>query len=223
MFDWIKSAAAPERTYEGFERMETSFADVNVGLATGTKVATKMGWRPVETIAAGDMVLTFDGGMQPVVEVRRFTVWSTHHDKDPSRWPLNVPAGALGNQDRMTILPDQPVMIESDAAENIYGDAFALMAASALEGFRGIERIAPPCRTDVVCIYFSEDQIVFSNGGALFLCQAAVDILVGIDPQTNGYVALSDAQADILVSLMELDETGFGVSSPKGDPGSCVS
>ena len=37
------------------------------GLVAGTRIATAMGWRAVEAIAVGDLVLTFDNGLQPVV------------------------------------------------------------------------------------------------------------------------------------------------------------
>ena len=37
------------------------------GFTTGTRIATVAGWRPIESIALGDEVLTFDNGPQPVV------------------------------------------------------------------------------------------------------------------------------------------------------------
>ena len=63
------------------------------GLVKGTRVATELGWRPVDAVAAGDLVLTFDRGMQPVVAVRRRFL----ADLGAASWPLSVPAGALGN------------------------------------------------------------------------------------------------------------------------------
>lgn len=215
MFDWMNTTRGGDRTYAGFERMETSFADVNTGIAAGTKVATRQGWREVEALAPGDDVLTFDNGVQKITEIRRFTVWSTTHDVNPERWPLHVPVGALGNANHMTLMPDQPVMIESDAAEDYYGDAFALILAGALDGFRGIERITPPCRTDVVCLHFAADQMVYTNGGALFLCPMVVDILSGVEQAPSEYTLLNDDQADIVLSLMELNEVGLGGALPK--------
>jgi hypothetical protein len=41
------------------------------GLVAGTKVATTAGWAKVETIAEGQQVLTFDGGLQTVVAITR--------------------------------------------------------------------------------------------------------------------------------------------------------
>ena len=113
------------------------------GLITGTVVATAAGWRPVEAIVRGDLVLTFDRGMQPVRAVIRGIHWDRDGDCPRSLWPLGVPAGALGNQQAMTLLPEQCVMVESDTAEVMFGDPFALSNAGDLVGLRGIERVEP--------------------------------------------------------------------------------
>ena len=47
--------------------------------------------------------------------------------QDIASWQMNVPAGALGNREDMTILPHQPVLIESDTAEEMTGDPLALI------------------------------------------------------------------------------------------------
>ncbi len=61
------------------------------GLVHGTRVATAMGWREAEAIAVGDLVLTFDRGMQPVRSISRGTLWKTLEDCPKSLWPLHIP------------------------------------------------------------------------------------------------------------------------------------
>jgi len=144
-------------------------SDESTGMMAGTKVATAIGWRPVEAVAAGDMVLTFDGGMQPVKEVVRRQYWCT--DSDPEDWPLRVPAGALGNRGDMHVLPRQLILVESDTAEAVLGDPFALIPAAALDGFRGITRVRPGEVVEAIELRFEAEEIVYANIGALFLCR----------------------------------------------------
>ena len=147
------------------------------GLIEGTRVATAMGWRPIEAIAVGDKVLTFDAGLQPVTRIERRALWSGESACPARFWPLEVPAGALGNRDVMHILPNQGVMLESDAAELAYDDPFALVPALALEGVNGIHRTPPRPATEVLVLHFETDQVVFANSGALFFAPSSRDLL----------------------------------------------
>lgn len=184
---------------------EATLADVTAGIVAGTKVATQYGWRPVEAVAVGDMVLTFDGGMQPVKGVRRDRVWTAGANGDPASWPLHVPAGALGNRSDMVLLPHQAVMVESDTAERLFGDPFAVIPALALEGYRGITRIMPEAHMDVVTLVFEHDEVVFGNIGALFLCPSQMDLL---DTAPSAYEVMSLESADLLVNFLEMEDLG---------------
>lgn len=140
------------------------------GLVTGTQIATNIGWRAVEAIAPGDHALTFDGGMQVVRRIARSVLWNSPSKCPEHLWPLNLPVGALGNKQEMHLLPEQTVMLESDAAEECFGDPFALIPAAALKGFRGITRGKPHERIVVYTLYFDQEQVVFSCSSALFHC-----------------------------------------------------
>src|SRR6056297_474105 len=92
------------------------------GLLSGTRVATAFGWRPAQALAAGDRVLTFDHGLQPLADVTRHPVWAGGTACPQRFWPLDIARGVLGNRGPFRIMPGQAVMIESDLAESIYGD-----------------------------------------------------------------------------------------------------
>ena len=145
-------------------------ADMTAGLVVGTMVATAVGWRTVETLREGDKVMTFDGGLQPITGIKQGMLWTAPSVCPEPLWPLSVPEGALGNAQSMTLLPDQPVMVESDAAEDIYGDPFVLVPASVLEGRLGIERVLPAAPVEVVALCFEKDEMVYVNGSALAFC-----------------------------------------------------
>ena len=141
------------------------------GLFTGTQLATAIGWRPVEAITVGDRVLTFDAGLRPVTAVRRAPMLAGEDDLCPRRhWPLQVPAWATGNRDPLLLAPEQVVLIESDRAEELYGDPFTLIPAAALAGWRGIAPVRPRRDCELVTLGFSSPQIVYGNGAILFHC-----------------------------------------------------
>ena len=174
------------------------------GLVAGTQVATAMGWRNISAVQAGDKVLTFDDGLQAVLRVERTWIF-TDRSIPASAWPLHVPAGALGNRDDMVMLPEQAVMVESDLGEEMFGDPFTLVQAQALEGYKGIVRMAPRGATEVIKLHFAGEQVVFANIGALFHCPSSetatiADLLE--DTYVPGYEVLSLAQARRFVEAM---------------------
>lgn len=171
------------------------------GIACGTRIATAIGWRPVEAIAAGDEVLTFDHGMQPVVRVERRVLWAGMVTPRAD-WPLLVPAGVLGNRQDMVLLPGQSVLIESDLAEESFGDPFVLVPATALDGHRDITRMRPPVRVEVVTLHFARDEVVYANAGAMFLCGAQADLLSAPEA-AGGYTVLPDWLARDFIDCLE--------------------
>ncbi|MCC6001028.1 MAG: Hint domain-containing protein [Pararhodobacter sp.] len=157
------------------------------GICAGTLVATEMGWLAVQDLRAGDRVVTFDNGMAPVQEVA-ISRLATHAGRLPRAfWPLRVPTKALGNRQEMLLQPEQAVLLESDAAEALYGDPFVLIHAAALEGYHGIKRVAPPAELQIVSLRFRDDQVIYANGMVLIHCPAGAPRFV----QTAGEVTMA--------------------------------
>ncbi|MCV6825198.1 MULTISPECIES: Hint domain-containing protein [Halocynthiibacter] len=175
----------------------------NPGIMSGTKVATSRGWSPVQNITVGDKVLTFDGGLQEVLAITR-----QKFSADENSFLLRVPAEALGNREEIFLLPSQHVMVESDTAENLYGDPFVLLPALALEGIRGIERSAPELCPEVVTLEFARDEVVFANVGALFFCpkRQKVDIVQVAGADQPAYEALPMSEAKKLASAIAMED-----------------
>ncbi|MEZ5685117.1 MAG: Hint domain-containing protein [Paracoccaceae bacterium] len=140
------------------------------GIVAGTRIATELGWRAVESIMPGDKVMTFDHGLREVVQVKRAALWTGRGSCPRHMMPLAVPEGALGNATPMLLLPEQNVMVESDLAEAVLGDPFALIPAGALEGYRGIERITPHQKVDICVLQFAQDEVVYANGTGMMHC-----------------------------------------------------
>ena len=89
----------------------------------GTRIATPTGFELVETLKAGDLVVTFEGRTEPVCWVGRQTTSTTF--ADPLRvMPVRVRAGALGES-----VPSRDLLVSSDHALLVDG---ALVQAGAL-------------------------------------------------------------------------------------------
>lgn len=187
------------------------------GIVAGTRIATAMGWRPVEAIAVGDMVMTFDSGLRPVVDVKRTQLWLGHGRCPDHRKPLAVPVGALGNKTPMLLLPEQNMMVESDMAEAIYGDPFAVIPASALEGYRGIDRITPHRPIDVIVLEFEEEEIVYANGSGMVHCGSVnshrLEALFDDDAGPNYETLSLEMARSIVAGLIDEDLTAHAYAA----------
>lgn len=144
------------------------------GLLPGTLVATGTGWRKVETLQPGEMVLTFDNGMQPIARVHDLTV-PQHALPEHKAYTMVVPQGVLGNRRQIDMLPLQEIIIESDFAEEQYGDPFVLIQALMLEGFEGIRRVPIAGDLRVYMPTFEQEQLIHICGMALLTARAESD------------------------------------------------
>lgn len=212
MFGWtIGKTQENRRIAETTGAYDGGAVGVMTGLTAHTKVASSMGWRKVGALTEGDKVLTFDAGLQPLTKITRQSLWTGEQQCPRRFWPLEVPQGALGNRDVMRLLPNQGVMIESDAAEAVYGDAFTLIPAGALEGVNDIKRVTPAQDDQVFILHFENDQVVFGNSGALFFCPTSRDLLeCALDPETqSSYRMLPMLEARVLARELEGRSAAF--------------
>lgn len=206
MFGW-KTKIAPRRMAETSAACDGSVLTTR-GLLAGTKVATAMGWRAVEAMAAGDMVLTFDNGLQAVKEVRRDTFWVADMMVPAAYASVMVPAGALGNSQELELLPDQGVLVETEAACDAHGDPFAVVSAKALVGYRGITRTGPRTQVEVITLVFADEQVIYAEGGALVHCPRAHMCLSSLGDALAGYDVIPARDASFLVECMILEDMG---------------
>lgn len=189
---------------------QSDFGLLADGLMAGTLVATDLGWQPVQDLRAGDRVVTFDNGMQVLRSVRVSSLWTAQAEAPRKVWPIQVPAKALGNRADMTLMPEQAVLIESDQAEELYGDPFMLVAAGTLDGHKGITRVPPQREITVVTLEFEGDEVVYVNGTLLAHCPAprietvrsAEEMILTGTPGL--YQRLTDPQARRLVAAMQV-------------------
>ena len=155
------------------------------GLLNGTLVATDRGWRPVETICIGDRVLSFDHGMQAVTELQRERPRRHSGQAGKPLCAVEVPAGALGNDDPLWLMPDQGLLLESDKALEILGDPFAVVPARALAGVNGIRLASPGAGLSITTLVFSRDEAIYVAGGPVLYCPRPRTVLAEVTGGTD--------------------------------------
>ncbi|MFX0547044.1 Hint domain-containing protein [Roseovarius sp. S1116L3] len=215
MFEWIGTAGdTPPADCNGQDRDVPGVGQA--GLSASVCVAGTGGWLALGAVAPGDLVLTFDAGLQPVAEILREPAWAGRGPLLPSLWLVEVPSRALGNREVMHLAADQLVLIESDVAEAVTGDPFALVTARSLDGVRGIHRVPPQPGDEIITLTFAAEQIVFAAGGAMLHCPAAASDLLEAAPSAPGYPRLSAQHAR--EAAMQMDEAALQARSA-GLPG----
>lgn len=202
MMNFLKGHREPTRRMADFSAAWDGGAvtfEAN-GILVGTRIASNLGWRAVEALAPGDQVLTFDGGMQTIVETRRKVLWDGMGDCPRGLWPVHLATGTGDLTAAVTVMPEQAVMIESDVAEYETGDPFALVNAGVLSGFDGCGRVRPTQPIEVIELVFDEDQVIYAEGGLLLFCSADCDLLV---QHESLYRMLPQATAQHVVAAMQ--------------------
>ncbi len=97
-------------------------------------------------------------------------------------------------------------MIETDLAEAVFGDPFALILARALIGLQGVCLVPPHADVQVVTLTFEHDHVIYANAGGLLLCPASYDLC---DTAHTPYMTLTEPNSALLVNAMKVD---FAVS-----------
>lgn len=218
MFEWItkrKDSAVASALSTRYPMVSTGEG----GFLTGTHVASNLGWRPVEALSVGDRVLTFDHGMQVIVEMRRETILISESDQTDAQCPLLVPQDALHNRVEMWVMPDQGILLESDLAVDAQGDPFVVVPACALEGYRGIQRASAGQRLELVMPRFAQDEVIYLEAGLLGYSPMPRNILETAQPEDGIYRVLAqDAARDLVVNIIA-DDTFWSMEQPLGSGG----
>jgi Ca2+-binding RTX toxin-like protein len=178
---------------------------VIVCFTPGTQILTERGAVAVEALAAGDLVVTRDNGLQPLRWVGSRRLSYTELLARPALQPVRIAAGALagaGPDRTMLVSPQHRVLIEGARAEMFFGEAEVLVPAKHLTGLAEVTRALPAEGVTYVHILFDRHEIVQSDGIWTESFQPAERTLSALD---------AAARAEVLELFPELaaDTTGF--------------
>jgi hypothetical protein len=133
----------------------------------GTMIDTDQGPRPIESLAAGDMVRTLDHGFQPLRWIGQRDLNALALQVAPNLRPIRISADALGRglpQHDLLVSPQHRILMRSSIAERVSGAREVLIAAKHLVGLPGISEMTIPAPVSYLHLLFDRHEVVFANG-----------------------------------------------------------
>ncbi|MGX5775464.1 Hint domain-containing protein [Methylorubrum zatmanii] len=125
------------RTFTFGETALGDFSPAAICFVTGTRIATQRGEVPVEALLVGDLALTAEGGLRPVVWIgQRHVEWPA-----PGQAPVRIRAGAFGQAPSrdLYLSPGHPVLVGAGAD----GEGGVLVPVMCLVNGTTIARMTP--------------------------------------------------------------------------------
>lgn len=139
------------------ERQDAHFVTCFVA---GTLIATPGGERPVETLRAGDRVITADHGAQVLRWVGARAVMARG-----ALAPVRFAPGVLGNDRPLMVSPQHRMLLSGWRVELMFGTGEVLAAARHLVDGAGVAAV-PGAVVGYHHLMFDAHEIVFANGAA---------------------------------------------------------
>lgn len=126
----------------------------------GTLIETVDGPRPVETLKAGDMVMTMDNGPQPVRWIGTRVIGGRGRFA-----PVRFTSGVLGNTRDILVSPQHRMLIGGWRAEMFFGEDEVLVAAKHMVDGDRIH-VQPVDEVTYVHVLFDRHEVIYAEGAA---------------------------------------------------------
>ncbi|WGW02437.1 Hint domain-containing protein [Tropicibacter oceani] len=179
-----------------------SFSNIDsvICFTPGTRILTDTGPRPIESLAPGDLIVTRDHGLQPLLwkGARRMLASGDNA-------PIRIAAHLFGGQRPLTVSPQHRMLIEGHQAELLFGTPEVFAAATHLVDGKTVQR-APGGEVTYIHLLFDRHQVIYAEG------MATESFFAG----ETGLQALDAAsRADLFSVLPELrsDPSRYGPSA----------
>lgn len=133
----------------------------------GTLISTPEGPRPVQTLRAGDRVLTLDNGPQEIrwIGARRLTGARLH--VEPRLRPIRIGAGALGidrPEQALLVSPEHRMLVRGPVAQALFNTREVLVAARDLVNFGTISVDTQAREVTYIHLLLPSHQVLWANG-----------------------------------------------------------
>ena len=159
--------------YEGIEQVIICFTP-------GTMIRTLGGNRAIETLKAGDMVLTRDSGMQPIRWIGSSTVQATG-----SFAPIRIRAGAVPDlTGDLLVSPQHRMLIEGYRAQLLFGEREVLASAKHMVDGKFVT-VEEGGNVTYIHMLFDQHEVVYANGAATESYHPASYSLGGLAAETR--------------------------------------
>ncbi|MFZ7093398.1 Hint domain-containing protein [Primorskyibacter sp. 2E233] len=139
-----------------------SFSNIDsvICFTPGTRILTDTGPRPIESLAPGDLIVTRDNGLQPLLwkGARRMLARGENA-------PIRIAPHLFGGQRALTVSPQHRMLIEGYHAELLFGTPEVFAAATHLIDGKTVQR-APDGEVTYIHLLFERHQVIYAEGMA---------------------------------------------------------
>ncbi len=150
--------------------------------APGTMILTPTGEVAVESLKAGDLVMTADHGPQPLRWVGR-RVETFESREDPHK-PILIAKGAMGHgfpTRDLIVSPQHRMVLSGKIPETLFGQREVMGIAKALTTLKGIRRMAGKTEITYFALLLDRHEVIFAEGAATESFRPGPTVLKGMD------------------------------------------
>ncbi len=127
----------------------------------GTRILTQSGYRRVENLHPGDMIVTRDDGLQPL----RW-IGASRSNAQSNTAPIEIAKGALpGGNKTLRVSPQHRMLVEGYHAELLFGEREVFVAAAHLVNGHDVRRTQGGVVT-YIHLMLERHQVIFADGMA---------------------------------------------------------
>jgi hypothetical protein len=187
----------PASYYEG------SFGEPPICFAAGTLIATPGGDRPVETLQAGDLVLTWQGAAVPVLWAGGRQVSGAALRARPKWAPIRIEAGALGRGlpgRPLTVSPQHRIMLTGNRVERRLGLPAVFVPARGLLALPGVAEVSPEDGIAYRHLLLPRHAVLRANG-------APAESLLPTERSLASLLPAQRAEVAAIIALQGLTDT----------------
>ncbi len=132
----------------------------------GTEISTPAGYRKVETLQIGDLVLTDQADAKPIAWIGRTEVSPAQMLAEPERRPIRIAANALAPGvpfSDLYVSAQHGVVLKGPETELLFGERSVLVGAKHLVG-SAVDRVIPTAAVTYYHLFLEDHDMVISNG-----------------------------------------------------------
>lgn len=137
-----------------------------VCLTSGALIETGDGERPIESLEAGDLIVT-QSGPKEIAWIGRRVIELDELAQNPKLLPIRIKAGALGNglpRRDLLVSRQHRMLVKSAIAKRMFGVDEVLVPAIKLTGLPGIYIDASVERVEYFHLLFDRHEIIYAEG-----------------------------------------------------------
>jgi hypothetical protein len=153
----------------------------------GSLIATPKGEVPVETLRAGDRIITRDNGIQEIRWVGSRTLSREELARAPGLKPILIRAGSLGYglpERDMVVSPQHRILVSGERTQLYFDESEVLVAAKHMVNGSTIQ-LLDTLRTTYIHFMFDRHEVVLSDGAWTESFQPGDQTLGAMGPETR--------------------------------------